>query len=126
MDSAPDHARACGARRQKMSTATIPVGQMVLSANRCRADLTPRWLLLGTGFIVAVAFFVAGHDLRVSLAEAYTQNAEEMELAASGGNGLRRVAFVAVGGWGCLLLAVARTSLRINPLLASGIGLLIG
>src|SRR5947208_12420360 len=97
---------------------------MALPAN-CSSNLaTPRWLLLGTGLIVALAFFIAGHDLRVSLAEAYTQNAEEMEIAAAGGNALRRAAFLAVAAWGCLLLVVARTPLKIDPLLAISIGLL--
>jgi O-antigen ligase len=83
-------------------------------------------MAIGTGLIVALAFFLAGHDLRVSLAEAYTQNAEEMEISASGGNALRRLAFIVVGGWGLLLLAAARTSLNVDPLLATSIGLLLG
>jgi O-antigen ligase len=73
-----------------------------------------------------LAFFVSGHDLHVSLAEAYTQNADEMEMTASGGNTLRRAAFIVVGAWGCLLLAVTRPSLKLDLLLASSIGLLLG
>jgi exopolysaccharide production protein ExoQ len=109
-----------------MSAAALTAEQLLLSGDRTRRDVAPRWLMLGTGFIVGLVFFVAGHDFHVSLAESYTQNAEEMEIAASGGNNLRRAAFVVVGAWGCLLLAIARTPLRVDPLLASGMGLLLG
>jgi O-antigen ligase len=81
--------------------------------------------LAATATVVALAFFLAGHDLKVSLAEAYTQNAEEMELAAAGGNALRRLAFIAVGGWGLLLLVTSKQPLRVAPLLAGSIGLLL-
>ncbi len=109
-----------------MSTAAVHIGQMVVPAECSSNNVAPRWLLLGTGLLLGLAFFLAGHDLRVSLAEAYTQNAEEMEIAASGGNALRRAALVAVAAWGCLLVALTRTPLKIDPLLASSMVLLLG
>jgi len=55
-----------------MSTATLTAGQLIVPGNRIGHDAAPRWLTLGTGLIVGLTFFVAGHDFRVSLAEAYT------------------------------------------------------
>src|SRR5437868_6745663 len=49
-----------------------------------------------------------------------------MEITASGGNTLRRAAFVMLGAWGCVLLAVGRASLKVDPLLAGSIGTLLG
>ncbi len=109
-----------------MSSAAISLSQFASPASWSRSEVAPRWLLVGSGLFIGLAFFLAGHDLRVSLAEAYTQNAEEMEIAASGGNALRRVAFVVVAGWGCLLLALSRARLRIDPLLSCSMGLLLG
>ncbi|MBW8885684.1 MAG: hypothetical protein JF612_13115, partial [Planctomycetia bacterium] len=87
--------------------------------------VSPRWLMGLTAIVVGAAFFVAGHDVRTSLAEAYTQSADEMEIAAGGGNAQRRVAFVLLGGWGCLLLMFKRATLRLDPLLIGGIAALL-
>ena len=84
--------------------------------------IAPRWALLGTILVVGVAFFLSEHDLHVSQAVSYTQTAEEMEIAAGGGNPIRRLAFLVVAGWGLLLLATARGKLRLDPLLATTIG----
>jgi exopolysaccharide production protein ExoQ len=83
-------------------------------------------MFLGTALVVGLAFFLATHDLNISTAVDYTQNAEEMEIAAAGGNALRRISFVMVGGWGLLLLAAGKQRLSIDPLLAGGMSLLIG
>ncbi len=85
----------------------------------------PRWPLVGTILVVAIAFFASSHDLHLSLAEDYTQTAEEMELTASGGNLLRRVAFLGLGAWGAVLLLAARQPLRINLPLAAPLVLLL-
>ena len=87
--------------------------------------IAPRWALLGTILVVGVAFFLSEHDLHVSQAVSYTQTAEEMEIAAGGGNSIRRLAFLVVAGWGLLLLATARGKLRLDPLLATTIGLVL-
>ena len=80
---------------------------------------------MATVLVIGVGFFLSGHDLRVSQAVAYTQTAEEMELAASGGNSLRRVAFLGMALWGAALLVVGRRPLAIQPILAAAIVLLL-
>jgi exopolysaccharide production protein ExoQ len=88
--------------------------------------INPRWLVVGTAFAVGLAFFIATHDTHVSLAVSYTQNAEEMEIAAAGGNTLRRVAFLMLGAWGAILFAAGRQRVHIDPLLAGSLVLLLG
>ena len=91
-----------------------------------RFELAPRSLFIGTALAIGLAFFVATHDTHVSLAVAYTQNAEEMELATAGGNTLRRVAFLMLGGWGTVLLAAGKHRFCIDPLLGCSLALLLG
>jgi O-antigen ligase len=86
----------------------------------------PRWPLVGTILVIATAFFVSVHDIHVSQAVAYTQTAEEMEVAAAGGNPFRRVAFLGVAAWGLVLLVAARQPLRVDPLLAAPLVLWLG
>ena len=77
------------------------------------------WSVAGVALLVGLAFFVSEHSPEISLADAYTQTADEMEVSATGGNGLRRIAFFALAGMGCWLLLRSRCEpLRINPLLA--------
>ncbi len=110
-----------------MSTAALPLTFSPPLVDRAAASsAAPRWLLVGTALVVGLAFFVASHDLNISLAVAYTQNAEEMEIAAAGGNALRRVAFLMVGAWGLLLLATGKQRFSVEPLLAGCMSLLIG
>src|SRR5262245_45499486 len=78
----------------------------------------PLWLFLGTVLAIGVTFFVATHDTHVSLAVAYTQNAEEMELATAGGNTLRRISFLKFGACGAALLIAGKKRFRIDPLVA--------
>jgi exopolysaccharide production protein ExoQ len=85
----------------------------------------PRWPLISAALVVGLAFFISEHDLRISLVDAYTQTADEMEVTAEGGNLLRRLAFPAIAAWGLVLLATSRDRLRLDPLLAGAIGLLL-
>lgn len=85
----------------------------------------PGWVLLATALIVGLAFFLSEHDLSISLDEAYTATADEMELAAGGGNPFRRLAFLVVAGWGLLLLATSKERMRLDWFLAGAIGMLL-
>jgi exopolysaccharide production protein ExoQ len=78
----------------------------------------PRWHLYATAIVIGLIFFVTEHDLSISLVDAFTQTADEMEVVAEGGNFVRRMAFPALALLGLALLFVARQPLRINPLLA--------
>jgi exopolysaccharide production protein ExoQ len=81
------------------------------------------WTIVGVALVVAAAFFFAEHSLDISLADAYTQTAEEMELAAGGGNTARRLTFLvlaAVGG--VLLIGPHGSRLSIHWPLAAAIG----
>jgi O-antigen ligase len=66
------------------------------------------WSFWLTALVVGGAFFVSESDVRISLADAYTQTAEQMEAATSGGNMLRRFAFVGVAALGFGLLCHSR------------------
>jgi exopolysaccharide production protein ExoQ len=58
------------------------------------------------------------------LHDAYTQTAEQMELTAGGGNAVRRLAFLVIGGWGALLLVTGHERVKLDPLLAGSLALL--
>ena len=57
-------------------------------------------------FAVGVAFFATGHDLNVSLLDAFTGTEDEMEAAADGGDTIRRAAFLGLAGLGIVLLVL--------------------
>ncbi|WP_310820530.1 O-antigen ligase family protein [Stratiformator vulcanicus] len=56
------------------------------------------WIAIALGGI----FFITEHSFDTSLSDAFTQSADEMQATASGGNSLRRVAFLMMGGLGIL------------------------
>lgn len=85
-----------------------------------------RWALFVTALVVGIAFFASGHDFFVSRAVSYTQTADEMEIAASGGNAIRRLAFFALGGWGLVLLAIGKRPLHVDWPLVASLSLLLG
>lgn len=79
----------------------------------------PRWHLYLTALVVGLVFFITEHDLRISLADAFTQTADEMEVAAAGGNIIRRLAFPGMAMLGLWFLFVARHQpFRVNEFLA--------
>lgn len=101
-------------------TAAAPSLRLSLSPSSCSSgeQELPRWHLYATAAIVGLIFFITEHDLSVSLADAFTQTADEMEVTAAGGNIVRRLAFPMFGLLGFVLLFVSRQPLRINLLLA--------
>jgi exopolysaccharide production protein ExoQ len=64
----------------------------------------PRWPLFAVATLIGLTYFLTEHSLDISLVDAYTQTADEMELAASGGNATRRIMFLALAGMGLWLL----------------------
>ncbi|MFH5803361.1 O-antigen ligase family protein [Alienimonas sp. DA493] len=62
-------------------------------------------LFLAAAVLVGVPFFLAGQSWYTSAATAFTETAEEMEARASGGNALRQLAFLTLGGCGVWCLA---------------------
>ncbi|MDX1944667.1 MAG: O-antigen ligase family protein [Pirellulaceae bacterium] len=82
-----------------------------------------RWALALVAVLIGLAFFFTEHALDISLADAYTQTADEMEVTALGGNGLRRIIFLGIAGLGLWLVATARNQpLRVHWPLAGAIG----
>lgn len=67
-------------------------------------SLWHRCLFVMTMWSVGLAFFVSEHNIHISRAQDYTQNAEEMMETAGGGNMLRRLAFFGIAGLGMSLL----------------------
>ncbi|NNJ24553.1 O-antigen ligase family protein [Alienimonas chondri] len=65
-------------------------------------------LFLAAAFLVGMPFYLAGQSWSTSAAEAFTESADEMEARASGGNALRQVAFLTLGGCGVWCLAQDR------------------
>lgn len=90
-----------------MSTIAAFNSQPVPSASLHEGASLHRFLFTLTVLTVAMAFFVSEHNVNISRAQDYTQNAEEMIETAGGGNWGRRLAFLAVGGLGMLLLVIA-------------------
>ncbi|QDT17758.1 O-antigen ligase family protein [Alienimonas californiensis] len=62
-------------------------------------------LFLAAAFLVGIPFYFAGQSWNTSAAAAFTETAEEMEARASGGNALRQIAFLTLGGCGVWCLA---------------------
>jgi O-antigen ligase len=74
---------------------------------------------LGASLLVAAAFFMSEHNLRLSTALHFTESAEEMLATVEGGNTLRRLAFLAIAGLGIYsLIASSSTRLSLTPLSA--------
>jgi exopolysaccharide production protein ExoQ len=87
------------------------------------ATRLPQWHIWLTALVVGLVFFLTEHSLDISLADAYTQTLDEMEVTALGGNTVRRVAFLILAAFGIWLLAVSKQPLNINPWLALPMGL---
>lgn len=77
------------------------------------------WL---TFCLLLPAFFLTEHSATISLADAYTGTADQMEMDAAGGNVIRRIVFLGLAGWGALMLLLpSERRLRMS----GGIGLCI-
>jgi exopolysaccharide production protein ExoQ len=73
------------------------------------------------GLAIGLAFFLTEHALDISLTDAYTQTADEMEVTALGGSGVRRLTFLGLAAMGLWLLVTTRNEpLRLNLPLAAG------
>jgi O-antigen ligase len=72
------------------------------------------------GLAIGLAFFLTEHALDISLADAYTQTADEMEVTALGGSAVRRLAFLGIAGLGLWLFFTSREPIRLNFPLALG------
>jgi len=102
----------------RRADANSPPSEFVPPANR--------WVWFAAA-IVALAFFVSEHDVRVSLYDAFTETAEEMAASAAGGNALRRLAFLMLGGMGvAMAVASRRQPWRLNKLMATASLMLFG
>jgi exopolysaccharide production protein ExoQ len=64
--------------------------------------------LLLTALAVGAVFFITEHNIFISRAQDYTQDAEAMLETAQGGNTLRRLAFLSLSGLGIGLLWASR------------------
>lgn len=62
------------------------------------------WLTI---LVVGGVFYVTEHDTTTSLHDAFTQTADEMEVTATGGDFVRRIAYPSLGLFGVLFLATA-------------------
>src|SRR5215510_13458352 len=101
-----------------MTTACWHETALGISERRRPMTTLAAWHLSSAALVVGLVFFVTEHNLNLSLAEAYTQTMDEMELTAQGGNLLRRLAFFILAGQGLWLLVAAKEQLRINQWLA--------
>lgn len=101
-----------------MSVATTPA-----LLDRTLARPAPGRLLawVATG-VVGLAFLLTEHSWTTSLADAYTSSEDQMEAAAGGGNMIRRLMFLTLGGFG--LAALSLPSVRRSRGLTFASGLL--
>lgn len=109
-----------------MSASTLSIVAAWPTALAAPEPKTLRWPLVISTLVIGLGFFLAEHDINVSQAEAYTQTADEMEVAAGGGNKLRRLAFFAIATLGAGLLFRPSERLKVDPLLAGGLAILLG
>jgi len=65
------------------------------------------WL---AALVLGTAFFLSEHSVLASLADDFTQNAEEMLATAEGGNTFRRLAYLSIAALGVGLFVAARTT----------------
>src|SRR5687768_1399792 len=79
-------------------------------SNRWLPDV-PRvaWM---AALVLGAAFFASEHSLTASLADDFTQSAEEMLATAEGGNLPRRLAYFAIAALGVFLLAKSAQKVR--------------
>ena len=105
----PDHWSRCDAGAARSATEGVPYGAIAVVAA-----------------LIGLTFFLTEHSLDISTVDAYTQTADEMEVAAEGGNASRRIMFLAaavMGAW--LVLQTRGQAWRINwPLAAAMIAYL--
>ncbi|MCC7424252.1 MAG: O-antigen ligase family protein [Planctomycetaceae bacterium] len=85
----------------------MPVATTPALLDRPLARETPGRLLawVATG-VVGLVFLLTEHSWTTSLAEAYTSTEDQMEAAAGGGNMIRRLMFLTLGGLGLTALSV--------------------
>lgn len=86
-----------------MSSASATPAPLDSPLTRPAAARLPAWLATG---VVGLVFLLTEHSWTVSLAEAYTSTEDQMEAAAGGGNMIRRLMFLTLGGLGLAALAV--------------------
>jgi exopolysaccharide production protein ExoQ len=98
---------ASGTSSLRASGRREPPDSIALPADPA-APTSSRWAIAVVAAIIGLTFFLTEHSLDISLVEAYTQTAEEMELAAAGGNAIRRIMFVAIAALGLGLLLQSR------------------
>lgn len=73
--------------------------------------------LLLAALVVGGVFLITEHNLFISQAQDYTQDAAEMLETVQGGNALRRLAFLSLAGLGVGLLVASRQAARCRPTL---------
>lgn len=104
---------------------TAPLSLPLATGRHRAAPLAVRWPLILAALVIGGAFFFSEHNVTISLAEAYTQTADEMEVTAEGGNTIRRLAFLGVAGFGLALAIRGGQRVSINWPLAAAIGLVL-
>ena len=73
-------------------------------------------MFLAACVLVGVPFYLSGQDWTTSRAESFTETADQMEATAAGGNAVRQVAFLTLGGAGLwTLLRDRRRRRRVPP-----------
>ena len=82
-----------------MSTAALTP----ISSEARTATGSPGWAAL-FAVVVGLGYMLTDQSYTTSLADAYTQTADQMEAAVSGGNAIRRLSFLAFAGLGLLAL----------------------
>lgn len=81
---------------------------------------TPRWPFRIILIVAPLVFFVTEHNVRTSLAEAFTQTADEMLETAEGGNTVRRISYPLFGLTGMLMvLSPTPWKAELSPVLIS-------
>ena len=90
--------------RSALAAPRTPAVTLPAAAWRGRLPLGRR-VFAAALVLIGVPFYLAGQSWETSLAEAFTESADEMEVTAAGGNAARQLAFLTLGAcglWGLL------------------------
>jgi exopolysaccharide production protein ExoQ len=87
------------------------------------ATSSSRWILALSAVLIGLCFLLTEHSRSVALHNDFSLSADDMQAQADGGNAIRRLCFLFVAGWGCVVACATR---RVAPLRLSALLPVIG
>jgi len=76
--------------------------------------LSPLVKIIFLAAVTAVVFFIAEHNVLMSIQEGFVEDIEDQESWAAGGNSMRRLAFLSCAAIGVVSLLIGKAKFRLN------------